>query len=294
MITPEHEQVRPPTGPGFSESVTFSWGDQEQELFGSARLGLAGGGASALGLLFAGGELASSSFEGGEPGDGVTWEEAEVGDVSASVEAPLGAWTVSYDGDGGAFDLRFEALSAPLVFGADRPVARVARLEGYEQLCRVTGTVRADGATRTVEGLGQRGHQWGRPDWERMSLTRSVSAWCGPDRAVALAAVRPDGAPGHAQEAVDAYLVHPGPEEPAARPVDDARLSTTYDAGGRQRRAGIELWPDEDGPPLRAAGEVACGTSLELGRGLLHASFFTWRMEGARGVGRYDVLVKRP
>ena len=68
------------------------------------------------------------------------------------------------------------------------------------------------------------------------------------------------------------------------------RLSTTYDGDGRQRRAGLELWVDEDGCPRRAAGEVVCGTSLDLGRLRLDCAFFRWRMEGREGVGRYDVL----
>ena len=70
----------------------------------------------------------------------------------------------------------------------------------------------------------------------------------------------------------------------------DPRLSTTYDAGGRQRHAGLELWVDEDGFPRRAAGEVVCGTTLDLGRLRLDCAFFRWRMDGREGVGRYDVL----
>ena len=73
-------------------------------------------------------------------------------------------------------------------------------------------------------------------------------------------------------------------------PVLDPRLSTTYDAGGRQRHAGLELWVDEDGFPRRAAGEVVCGTTLDLGRLRLDCAFFRWRMDGREGVGRYDVL----
>ncbi len=42
--------------------------------------------------------------------------------------------------------------------------------------------------------------------------------------------------------------------------------------------------------PHRAAGEVVCGTTLDLGRLRLDCAFFMWRMEGRSGVGRYDVL----
>jgi hypothetical protein len=73
--------------------------------------------------------------------------------------------------------------------------------------------------------------------------------------------------------------------------VAEPRLSTTYDSGGRQRRAGLELWMSEDDElPRRMAGEVACGTSLELGRLRLECAFFRWTMEGRAGAGRYDIL----
>ena len=73
--------------------------------------------------------------------------------------------------------------------------------------------------------------------------------------------------------------------------VAEPLLSTTYDRDHRQLRAGFELWPDvEHGYARRGAGEVLCGTSLDLGRLRMDCSFFRWRMEGREGVGRYDVL----
>ena len=74
---------------------------------------------------------------------------------------------------------------------------------------------------------------------------------------------------------------------PASR-TRGCRRPTT--ASGRQRHAGLELWVGEDGFPRRAAGEVLCGTTLDLGRLRLDCAFFRWRMDGREGVGRYDVL----
>ena len=72
--------------------------------------------------------------------------------------------------------------------------------------------------------------------------------------------------------------------------VEDPRLSTGYDGEQRQRRAGLELWLDEESHARRAAGEVVCGTSLDLGRLRLDCAFLRWHMEGREGVGRYDIL----
>lgn len=210
-------------------------------------------------------------------------------DVEAEVEAPLESWRVRWDGDEGAWDLAFVALSAPLALGA-------GGAEGYEQPCRVSGTVRVGAQRTAVDCLGQRGHQWGAPDWGRLARSRTVSAWLGADRFVCLGALRPEGAEGHAEEDVEAWLVTP--EEPEPVRIDEARISTTYDGEGRQLRAGLELWPAaESTHPQRLGGEARCATSLELrapgqdGSGLrLDAAFFAWRMAGQRGVGRYDVL----
>ncbi|MDQ3850000.1 MAG: hypothetical protein M3296_05225, partial [Actinomycetota bacterium] len=109
----------------------------------------------------------------------------------------------------------------------------------------------------------------------------------GPDRAVLLSAVRPAGRREHLHEAVAAWLLEGG--EPVA--VADPRLSTTYDARLRQRRAGLELWVEPEADwPRRAAGEAVCGMTLDLGPARLFTSFFTWHMDGRPGIGRYDVL----
>jgi hypothetical protein len=298
VIAREDERAHEEAREGFGDAVTFAWGDADRGLYGSARLGLSSGGASAVALVFAGGDVAAAAVEAGGAAAGADWQGLSVGDVQTTIEEPLAAWRVSLDGDGGGFDLGFEALCAPLELGPDTAVARAAGLLCYEQPCRVRGTVRAGDRVHEIACLGQRGHQWGAPDWERLRLARTLSAWLGEDRAVCLSAVRTADVVSHADEAVSAWLVTPSEEGPGAVLVDDARLSTVYDGEGRQRRAGLELWPEPDSAyPRRAAGEAVCGTSLELrppagggSRLRLDTAFFTWRMDGERGVGRYDVL----
>lgn len=294
MIGPEHEAARTDESgaAGFGDAVTFAFGDTEHGLYGSARLGLVPGEpvrASGLGLLFHDGELVAVDAAGGIElsGEG-DWREVEAGDVRATIEQPLATWDVAYDGDDGGFELRFEALSAPAELGTGAVTASAAGLHGYEQLCRVTGTVRCGEQRIRVDCLGQRGHQWGAPDWERIALARTVSAWFEGGAGVALTSVRPHDAAGHADEAVSASLLDGAAVTAIAEPL----LSTTLDGDGRQRRASLELWEADDERPYphRAAGEAVCGTTLDLGRLRLDCAFFHWRMEGREGVGRYDVL----
>jgi hypothetical protein len=210
--------------------------------------------------------------------------------LSTTVEAPLERWTFAWEGTEQGFALEVDAVAAPAELSSADPVAELGGMAGYEQLVRVRGTARIGAEEVAVAGLGQRGHQWGVADWSRLELVRTVGAWLGEEQGgIVLSALRPAGATGHDEEAVWSALVERG--EPVQ--VFDPRLSTTYDGDGHQRRAGLELWlTDADDYPHRAAGEVLCGSSLELGSLRLDMAFMRWHAEGATGIGRYDVLRK--
>jgi hypothetical protein len=275
-----------------TDSVTFSFGDREAELYGVARAGFSLGPegtpqASGLGMLFAGAEPVSARAAGGIDVPALAWDAIDAGGVRTAVVEPLREWRVSFvaEDERSGFDLSFRAVSEPAVLDPASAVAALGGMEGYEQLCRVSGTVRARGGDRVVDCLGQRGHSWGQPDWERLSLVRTVSAWVDDELGVSLSAIRDVDAKHHDEEAVSAALF-----TPEARGVVEARISTTYDDDGRQRRATVELFEDPESWARRATGEVHCGTTLDLGRLRLDCAFFHWVMDGRAGVGRYDIL----
>jgi hypothetical protein len=293
VIAVEHEAPRPPQGEGFSDAVTFAFGDPEREVYGVARVGLAGGTASGLALLFRGAEPVAVRAAGGIELAEQTWEAIDAAGVRTQTAEPLRRWHVQFDSDdeGSGFDLTFEAAAPPAELQAGDAAAKAGGMEGYEQLCRVTGEVTVEGERIGVSGWGQRGHSWGAPDWERIEVARTLSAWVDGGLGVSLTAIRPRGAKGQDGEAVTAYLFEPGEDgEPRAVRIAEPRLSTTYDGEGRQRHAGLELYVTEDDWPRRAAGEVVAGTTLDLGRLRLDSAFFAWQMEGRTGIGRYDVL----
>jgi len=283
------ETPRPSAGPGFSDAVTFAFGDPSTNVYGLARVGLGPDGASALALLFRDGEIVAVRAEGGAPAAD-SWDGVRAGGVTTRVVEPLRRWEIAFDaGDEGGFVLGAEALGEPAVLDGESAAGAAGGMQAYEQLCRLRGTVRAGSVELEVDCLGQRGHSWGTPDWGRMKLARTVGAWLDSDLAVVVSAVRPAKASEHDGEAVTAAILEGEPVAPVA--IAEPLLSTTYDGERRQRRAGFELWPaGDDAYARRGAGEVVCGTSLDLGRLRLDCAFFRWRMEGREGVGRYDVL----
>jgi hypothetical protein len=287
-VTPDDDRMHTSPDPAFRDSMTFAFGDPVAKLYGLARISNGASGPNGLAVLYAGGAPVAAGAGGGEaPAGEPDWDDVTAAGLRVSVVRPLEAWTVAWSGKDGAIDLRFEACSAPAVLDAETPVARAGGMEGYDQLCRVNGSVSHGGRTYQVRCLGQRGQLWGTPDWSRIELARTVSAWLGEDRAVTLTSVRESKAKGHLDEAVSGFMIEDG----EAVEISDPRLSTTYDGEHRQRRAGLELWMTEEGDHARrVAGEVLCGTSLDLGEQRLDSAFFAWRMEGREGVGRYDVL----
>jgi hypothetical protein len=293
-VTADMEAPREPASGDFSDALTFAFGDFEAEVYGVARLGLSTGAggevqASGLAIVFDGHEARAVRAAGGIDLGRRDWTAIDAAGLTTTTQAPLSEWTVSFESEDSAvtFDLRFESTAAPYAIPERSDVAKAGGMQGYEQLCRVTGAAEIAGETRKIDCLGQRGHTWGAPDWEKITLARTISAWMGEDLGVVLTAVRPVKASTHADEALGAGII----SAEGSLEVAEPRLSTTYDSGGRQRRASLELWDDdEDGFARRLGGDVVCGTSLDLGHLRLDCAFFRWQMEGRQGIGRYDIL----
>jgi hypothetical protein len=168
--------------------------------------------------------------------------------------------------------------------------------DGFDQLVRVRGRLRAAGSDFEIDCLGTRAARDG-VEPRGLDSIRSVSAWFGPDLGVAVLATRPRGAAGHDHDLVTASLFEQG----RSLTIEEPRLSTTYGTADVPTRASIELWlkPDEGqapdaGPdppeprPRRAAGEsvgqVASRTDQQLDA---HASLFRWHTQGRQGPGIY-------
>jgi len=209
---------------------------------------------------------------------------------------------------GDTAELVLSPLAAPVSSGAPND-----GIEGFDQLCTVSGRFQQLGAEHTVECLGWRSARSGRLDLDRLGSFRQVSTWFEPDDGLALLALRPRKSRGQEADVLAAAVLE------AARPgaVADPRLSTTYTAAGLPARAGLELWVEtgssdaeeaqdartssEAGDdrtageqaephqyPRRAAGEaLGAHADWSVAEFDLHAELFRWHNRGREGAGVY-------
>ncbi|MBN1530738.1 MAG: hypothetical protein JW895_16875 [Thermoleophilaceae bacterium] len=186
------------------------------------------------------------------------------------VQATAGGWTAVLPG---RFELELE------------PVAPEAGLGGVTAtVCRVRGEV----AGRRVECLGTVAETRDLPAWEDLDALRTISAIADEGHAFVALARRPRGARGHDEEEISAWLL----DEGRLLRVEDARVSTVYDDGGRQRSAGLELWVPGEEFARRGSGLVLAGSSLDLDGIQVHVAIFRWRLDGRDATGAYELMVR--
>jgi hypothetical protein len=294
MIDVSAETRRELADPAATDVVLVAFSDRAAEIHGTLRIGIGGSRVSAavLGIVFASGRPAGASVEAAELEGEPDWAAIEVAGVGFATVEPLRAWRASFDDGQAQLELELQAITGPIPV-AERPGWE--GLDGYEQICHVSGRARIGGREATIDCLGRREHTWGAVDWESVEALRRVDAWLDDGGGLLIAASHPAGAEGHEAEAISAILIdvddETGEPELYAAAVAEPRVSTTYDGEGHQIRAGLELWvADDDELPLRGAGHAICGTTLELGRLRLETAFFDWSVAGRHGTGRYDIL----
>ncbi len=122
---------------------------------------------------------------------------------------------------------------------------------------------------------------------EPPALRRSIGIVFSDGGLLALSAVRPAGSADQAAEQVAVVLC-----DPDAGPVQfhEALLSTEYGSDGVQRRASLELWATEDGPPLRGAGSLISSSAVHRPGLDSCVAFFRWSLDGREGLGHYEVV----
>lgn len=191
-----------------------------------------------------GGGGAMVSFRCTDPGrrwtialDGFTWETT----AAALQAAPFsdGPWTRT------TIDLEFTAAMPPWILG-NNDLENAWEHSHYEQLGRLTGTVRVDGAEWTFAGTGHRDHSRGPRDFRSVLDHAWVNCLFPSGRGFALYRMRvPDGSDG-----VAVAGVYDGQALRAAAVTSMPLLAETVDHDT------YALLLDVDGSPVRIQAEI--------------------------------------
>lgn len=126
----------------------------------------------------------------------------------------------------------------------------------------------------------------GELDWDEIEGLRIISGRLGPERLLAVAALRPMGAEGHGDEVVAGALGSPEHFDQ----LEEVLVSTEYGPDGAVRRLGLELYRDEAVLPLRVAGDVVTRDRQVDGAIRRDSAVFELRGAGDEGIGILDVL----
>lgn len=195
---------------------------------------------------------------------------------------------------------RIEGDALSLLLSPAGPAARggaaADALDTVDQLCQVTGRVSIDGVEREINSVGWRGTLTAAFDLAAIESFRQTAAWFEPGEGLSLAAYRSQKSRGHETDHRAGAVLEPEP----APPIEDPRLSTTYDANGLPVKAGLELWFEQDDGEeasdatadrqftRRAAGEaIGPGIDWEVDGFALHATPLRWHSRGSEGRGVY-------
>ncbi len=224
--------------------------------FGDAAAGLAGLAwdvSEPGGLLLTDGEARPATFALEEGGDAATLE-LTAGD--ASVEATLSP----------------RAASLPLAGDPRGPEVTACEAE-----------VRLTGGSQTFVCPGQIG-RWADDPTEGAGTFRQLVVEAAEDSLlVALGSGRP-GAAGHGEERTAAWQL----QGETATPLDEALISTQYDAAGDPTRVGLELWPQDADPAVRGqAVRVSASLLGGVKQGASWAGVFRCHADGHEGLGSY-------
>jgi hypothetical protein len=189
--------------------------------------------------------------------------------------------------------LRFLDLDGVRIEVELTPIAEPVRLQGpcpgIEELtvCRALGSLHEGGGETEIACLAVR-----RRSLEQASgapgVKRSVAVAFADGGLLALSACRAADAEGHGEETISVALTDPEGE----LPLEEALISTEYDEQGRHRRATVEL-SLPGAAPLRGAGTIVSGATLETEGRRVEIAFFRWSLNGRPGLGRYEIVTAR-
>jgi hypothetical protein len=173
--------------PDWQESFFFSWFDAESDATGLARIGYRPSNHTADALLYT---MRNGGVEGGYAKLHTRYtgipdpSRLRVGALELQMSEPMSKWRLLLRGRD-EVDLTWTALHAPFDFHAEAP-PWLYLPSGFadahmEQSGRITGSVRINGASYAIDGLGQRDKSWGVRRWSSIERWDWITVLMRPD-----------------------------------------------------------------------------------------------------------------
>ena len=145
----------------------------------------------------------------------------------------------------------------------------------------------AGSANGSIDAASGPGVAWELPT-SGFAAIRTVWAVTEKGDLLLLVAVRPEDAASHEEELIGAARIFPGAEPYG---YVEPLLSTEYDGAGLHTRATLELWAGvEEHAPERGGGLRVEGGTLDAPVGRLEAARFSWKLDGKKAIGAYEIL----
>lgn len=202
MVDRVDEQLHMPGAePHWQESYYFNWSDLDDGSFGLTRIGFheGGGRADALVVMLHDGQpeaiYPAIGVDLDVPAHESMHDGVRVGDLTYELVRPLEQWHITLTGRT-EVDLVWTAFMPAHDFTETGTVGDLAH-HHFEQSGTVTGTVKVDGRSRTISGVGHRDKSWGTRNWSGTLGWEWISAQFGSDLAFNVSLAYDGGTPVH-------------------------------------------------------------------------------------------------
>jgi hypothetical protein len=236
--------------------------------------------------------FASLEANGDDP-DGTGLPGGHYGAVAIGAEEKAAAWIGSGPEGEGLSSVPVQRGEGTLRVGSDVVLGLAARTSALsfeidEQRSVTVQAIEVSADLGDNDGFEGIGVSWTLSGLTEASALRTVWAALGDQGLLVLFGLRDRDASEHGAETLGAARIG---RDGAVTSYSEPLLSTEYDGAGRQIRATLELWgEDEEAFAERGGGLRSGGGEAEVASAELRAAGFRWRVDGQSGIGGYEIV----
>ncbi|HEU4980409.1 MAG TPA: hypothetical protein VFT14_04265 [Solirubrobacterales bacterium] len=214
---------------------------------------------------------------------GLAWDLADGGAILLSDgKARPGSFALEEGGDAATLEISAGDANLEVVLVPEADAVALPAREGAAAapiFTALRAEVRSSGLGRTLPCPGHL-TRWTSDPIEGAGTFRHLAIELDLGARLIATAWGEPGLEGHGDERTSAWRID---ADGSASGFEEALLSTQYDGDGHPTRAGLELWPGDDAPPMRTAASLIGGAEA----GGAWAGLFRCHTDGTEGLGSY-------